>query len=68
MWAVNIQVATIGADLPKHVFQVHGVDANDNVIFNKPPRHHKCCRSSANSRRVSSAWKRVPSSRAMQDP
>jgi transposase len=31
-----MQVTTIGIDLAKHVFQVHGVDANDKVAFNKP--------------------------------
>ena len=31
-----MQVITIGIDLAKHVFQVHGVDAGDNVVFNKP--------------------------------
>ncbi len=33
-----MQVITIGIDLAKHVFQVHGVDANDKVAFNKPLR------------------------------
>ena len=33
-----MQVITIGIDLAKNVFQVHGVDANDNVVFNKPLR------------------------------
>jgi transposase len=33
-----MQVITIGIDLAKHVFQVHGVDANDKVVFNKPLR------------------------------
>src|SRR5262249_35772419 len=28
----------IGIDLAKNVFQVHGVDANDKVVFNKPLR------------------------------
>ena len=31
-----MQVITIGIDLAKNVFQVHGVDANDKVVFNKP--------------------------------
>jgi transposase len=35
---VHMQVITIGIDLAKHVFQVHGVDANDKVVFNKPLR------------------------------
>jgi transposase len=33
-----MQVITIGFDLAKNVFQVHGVDANDKVIFNKQLR------------------------------
>jgi transposase len=33
-----MQVITIGIDLAKHVFQVHGVAANDKVAFNKPLR------------------------------
>ena len=33
-----MQVTTIGIDLAKNVFQVHGVDANDKVLFNKPLR------------------------------
>jgi hypothetical protein len=36
--AVHMQVITIGIDLAKHVFQVHGVDANNKVVFNKPLR------------------------------
>src|SRR5215831_10784419 len=31
-----MQVTTIGIDLAKNVFRVHGVDANDKVVFNKP--------------------------------
>jgi transposase len=33
-----MQVTTIGIDLAKNVFQVHGVDANERVVFNKPLR------------------------------
>jgi hypothetical protein len=33
-----MQVITIGIDLAKNVFQAHGVDANDKVVFNKPLR------------------------------
>ena len=33
-----MQVITIGIDLAKQVFHVHGVDANDKVVFNKPLR------------------------------
>ena len=33
-----MQVSTIGMDLAKHVFQVHGIDANDKVVFRKQLR------------------------------
>jgi transposase len=33
-----MQVTTVGIDLAKNVFQVHGVDANDKLVFNKPLR------------------------------
>lgn len=33
-----MHVITIGIDLAKHVFQVHGVDENEKVAFNKPLR------------------------------
>jgi len=33
-----MHVITIGIDLAKNVFQVHGVDAGDKVVFNKPLR------------------------------
>jgi len=32
-----MQVTTIGVDLAKNVFQVHGIAKNDVVLFNKPP-------------------------------
>jgi transposase len=35
---VHMQVITIGIDLAKNVFHVHGVDANDKVVFNRPLR------------------------------
>jgi len=33
-----MQVTTIGLDLAKNVFQVHGITENDEVIFNRPLR------------------------------
>ena len=33
-----MHIITIGIDLAKHVFQVHGVDENEKVAFNKPLR------------------------------
>ena len=32
------QVNTIGFDLAKNVFQVHGIDANDKVVIGKQLR------------------------------
>ena len=36
-----MQATTIGIDLAKNVFQVHGVDAHDKVVFNRPLRRSK---------------------------
>ena len=36
--AVHIQVSTIGLDLAKNVFQVHGIDANEKVVVRKQLR------------------------------
>src|SRR5712691_8218693 len=33
-----MQVATIGLDLAKHVFQIHGIDAAENVVVRKQLR------------------------------
>ena len=33
-----MEVATIGLDLAKHVFQVHGADAAGRVVLRKRPR------------------------------
>lgn len=33
-----MQVTTIGVDLAKNVFQVHGIAEKDDVLFNKPLR------------------------------
>src|SRR5262245_25072094 len=36
--AVHMQISTIGIDLAKNVFQVHGVDAADKVVMNRALR------------------------------
>ena len=36
--AVQMQITTIGLDIAKHVFQVHGIDANEKVIVRKQLR------------------------------
>lgn len=33
-----MQVTTIGIDLAKNVFQVHGITTKEEVVFNKPLR------------------------------
>jgi len=33
-----MQVTTIGLDLAKNVFQVHGITLDDDVAFNRPLR------------------------------
>jgi hypothetical protein len=33
-----MQVATIGLDLAKHVFQIHGIDATEKVVVRKQLR------------------------------
>src|SRR5262249_6619417 len=34
-----MQVPTIGLDLAKHVFQIHGIDAAEKVVVRKQLRH-----------------------------
>jgi transposase len=36
--AVHMQIATIGLDIAKNVFQVHGIDAAEKVIVRKQLR------------------------------
>src|SRR5271167_4574168 len=36
--AVQMQVTTIGLDIAKNVFQVHGIDANEKVVVRKQLR------------------------------
>lgn len=33
-----MQVATIGLDLAKNIFQVHGIKEDGEVVFNRPLR------------------------------
>lgn len=37
------QISTIGLDLAKNVFQIHGADAEGAPIFNRKLRRPKCC-------------------------
>src|SRR5215831_8905774 len=54
-----MQVTTIGIHLAKNVFRVHGVDANDKVVFNKPLRRSRVLPFFAKLAHALSAWKRV---------
>ena len=36
-----MQVTTIGLDIAKNVFQVHGIDANEKVVVRKQLRRGK---------------------------
>ncbi len=56
-----MQVTTIGVDLAKNIFQVHGITESDEVAFNRPLRRaHRCCLSSRGSTLALSEWKLVP--------
>ena len=54
------EVTTIGLDLAKHVFQVHGVDAEGATVLRRQCGAGKCWGSSADCRAAWSDWKRVP--------
>ena len=54
-----MEITTIGLDLAKTVFQVHGIDAAGNVMSEEPCGARKCYRSSRNSPHVWSAWRRA---------
>ena len=53
------EITTIGLDLAKHVFQIHGIDAQGTTVLRKRLRRGKCWRSSAAFHAVWSGWKRV---------
>jgi transposase len=53
-----MQITTIGLDLAKNVFQVHGVDAEGKVaVRRKLRRAQRCVSSSQVLRHASSEWK-----------
>jgi transposase len=37
-WSATMKIATIGLDLAKHAFQVHGIDAEGNVVVRRALR------------------------------
>src|ERR1700741_3792764 len=54
------QATTIGLDIAKHVFQVHGADGAGHVLFRKRITRVKLLNFLAAQTRVSWRWKRVP--------
>src|SRR5215813_11411568 len=54
------QATTIGLDIAKHVFQVHGADAAGHVLFRKRITRVKLLGFLAAQARASSRWKPVP--------
>ena len=54
-----MEITTIGLDLAKNVFQVHGVDATGQVLSASRFDGRSCCHSSPSCRRAWSAWKRA---------
>ena len=53
-------VITIGVDLAKNVFQIHGVDAEGTVVVRRQLRRGQMLPFSRNSRPAWWAWKRAP--------
>ena len=54
------EVITIGVDLAKSVFQIHGVDGSGGVVILASCGDLECCPSSKNSRPAWLAWRRAP--------
>jgi len=54
------EVSTIGLDIAKRVFQVHGVNQAGAVVFRRQLRRTEVLKFSPSCRLVWSAWKPVP--------
>ena len=48
--AVTCKLSTIGLDIAKNVFQVHGIDAADKVVVRRQLDGARCWRSSKRCR------------------
>ena len=55
-----MQITTIGLDIAKNVFQVHGIDAAENVIVRKRLRRSQVLVFFKALPRVSLAWRPAP--------
>ena len=58
--ALDMQITTIGLDIAKNVFQVHGIDATEKVVVRKNFAAARCWRFSKRWRHVLSAWRLAP--------
>ena len=58
--AIDMQVTTIGLDIAKNVFQVHGIDAAEKVVVRNNFGAARCWSSSRCCRPALSAWKPAP--------
>ena len=54
-----MQVTTVGLDLAKNIFQVHGITADGTLRLKSHSGVHSSCSSSKSLIRVSSVWKPV---------
>ena len=50
--AVQMQITTIGLDIAKNVFQVHGIDAKEKVVARKQLRRSQMIRFLRHCRRA----------------
>jgi hypothetical protein len=58
--AFDMQVTTIGLDIAKNVFQVHGIDAAEKVVVRKQLRRSQVLEFSRHCCRALSAWRPAP--------
>jgi hypothetical protein len=49
--AVHMQITTIGLDIAKNVFQVHGIDGSEKVVPRAPSIHDPKATIESNSKR-----------------
>ena len=54
-----MQITTIGLDIAKNVFQVHGVDAHERPVLHKRLSRTKVASSSRNFLPAASGWRLV---------
>jgi hypothetical protein len=61
-----MQITTIGLDIAKNVFQVHGIDAAERVVVRKQLRRSQVI--DANSRKISPAGRKSEPKRGTRLP